>query len=290
MPCYHTWEPSHQLGLKPGLQLPCGWCIGCRIDRSRDWAIRCMHESKLHEQNCFITLTYADEHLPADRSLNHRHWQLFAKKLTKKRGPFRFYMCGEYGENFHRPHYHAILFGIDFPDKQPIRRLAERHAYFESAELSALWIHGYAQLGLLTLQSAAYVARYVMKKITGDRAQAHYTYIDEHGEMHQRKPEYNQMSRGGRTGRGLAYNFWKKHQTDFNQGNVIHNGHETKAPRYYDKLLADSNLPALEKAKQKRKNRALEITRRDTRSRRKKQHDEELTTLAKVGQLKRTLT
>jgi len=101
--------------IKEALNLPCGKCIGCRLDRSRQWAIRCMHEASLYERNCFITLTYSDEFLPNDRSVNVRHFQLFMKKLRKRFGPnIRFYHCGEYGEKTSRPHYHALLFNFDY--------------------------------------------------------------------------------------------------------------------------------------------------------------------------------
>jgi len=59
------------------ISLPCGQCIGCRLERSRQWAMRCIHEAQLHQNNCFITLTYDDEHLPKDLSLDHRDFQLF---------------------------------------------------------------------------------------------------------------------------------------------------------------------------------------------------------------------
>ncbi|MEO5355656.1 MAG: hypothetical protein H7835_21005, partial [Magnetococcus sp. XQGC-1] len=93
-----------------------GQCVGCRLERSRQWAIRVMHEASQHEHNCFITLTYNDDNLPANGSLNYRHFQNFMKRLRKYYVEFtvRFYMCGEYGENFARPHYHACIFAIMF--------------------------------------------------------------------------------------------------------------------------------------------------------------------------------
>ena len=104
------------------LDLPCGQCVGCRLERSRQWAMRCLHEAKMHDRNCFVTLTYNNDNVPADRSLNYRDFQLFMKRLRFHfRGvPIRFYMCGEYGEDFGRPHFHACLFGLDFPDKTRI--------------------------------------------------------------------------------------------------------------------------------------------------------------------------
>ena len=81
--------------------VPCGQCCGCRLERSRQWAIRCTHEASLHENNCFITLTFNDDNLPSDKSLDVRHFQLFMKRLRKQFGSnIRYYHCGEYGENF----------------------------------------------------------------------------------------------------------------------------------------------------------------------------------------------
>ena len=102
------------------IKLPCGQCIGCRIDRTKQWAIRCIHESKLHNKNCFITLTFNDEHLDSAGSLQKRDFQLFMKRLRKRfpNDNIRYYHCGEYGEQLNRPHHHACLFNFDFPDKK----------------------------------------------------------------------------------------------------------------------------------------------------------------------------
>ena len=106
-------------GVYSSLTLPCGQCIGCRLNYSRNWAIRCVHESSLHEHNCFITLTYNDENLPLNGSLDLKHFQDFMKRLRKKVSvPIRYFHCGEYGSRLQRPHYHLLLFGLDFPDKK----------------------------------------------------------------------------------------------------------------------------------------------------------------------------
>ena len=101
------------------VQLPCGQCIGCRLEKSRQWAMRIAHESSLYDQNCFLTLTFSDEHLPQNLSVSKRDLQLFMKRLRKHFAPrkIRFFQCGEYGELNMRPHYHSILFNVDFPDK-----------------------------------------------------------------------------------------------------------------------------------------------------------------------------
>ncbi len=132
MPCYHplsafqcadgsiVFHERRWYNTVKTLSLPCGQCIGCRLERSRQWAMRCMHEAQLHENNCFITLTYDNTHLPSDGSLHYKDFQLFIKRLRKKFGNtrIRYYMAGEYGENFGRPHFHACIFGHDFHDKK----------------------------------------------------------------------------------------------------------------------------------------------------------------------------
>ena len=170
------------------VSLPCGQCIGCRLERSRQWAMRCVHEAQLHEHNCFITLTYDDTHLPSDQSLHYRDFQLFIKRL-RKRFPttkISYYMAGEYGENFGRPHYHACIFGLDFHDKKLWKRTTSGSLIYRSSDLEALWPFGYSSIGDVNFESAAYVARYIMKKQTNKQ---HYQYSDlETGEIIQMTP------------------------------------------------------------------------------------------------------
>jgi hypothetical protein len=223
--------------------IPCGQCIGCRLERSRQWAMRCLHEASLYDQNCFITLTYNPEHLPSDRSLHMEDFQKFMKRLRRKFGNgIRFFHCGEYGSKNNRPHYHALLFNFDFPDRNHIEtRLGNK--YYTSEILNELWTDekgesiGFSLIGDVTFQSAAYVARYITKKVTGEKAENHYLGIDfETGECWDKKPEYVTMSR--RPGIGKAW--FDKHKNDvYPDDHVIINGKEMKPPKYYDKLLEE---------------------------------------------------
>jgi hypothetical protein len=220
--------------------VPCGQCIGCRLERSRQWAIRCVHEAQLHQKNCFITLTYNDEHLPANRSLDLRHFQLFMKRFrkvaAKHQAKLRFYHCGEYGEQFGRPHYHACIFGFDFPDKVRWMKNMSGDVLFRSPMLDELWSDergpiGFASVGEVTFQSAAYVARYIMKKVTGDVADDYYAWQDEYGEVHWRKPEYTTMSRG----KGIGADWLEKFKGDvYPDDFVVLKGRKMRPPRYYD--------------------------------------------------------
>jgi hypothetical protein len=209
------------------LKLPCGQCIGCRLEKSRQWAIRCAHEAQMYENNAFITLTFNDDFCP--NSLDVRHFQLFMKRLRKKYGSgIRFFHCGEYGEKHFRPHYHACLFNHDFMDKKPWK-ITNGHTIYRSAELEGLWScpttyasYGYSSTADVTFQSAAYVARYIMKKITGEASDAHYEG---------KKPEYTTMS--NRPGLGKAW--LNQYSSDIYPGDfVVINGKKMRPPKYYD--------------------------------------------------------
>lgn len=255
MPCYHPavayqgadgavhWVERSHLNIVRTLTLSCGQCIGCRLERSRQWAVRCMHEASLYPDNCFVTLTYSDEHLPDDRSLYYRHFQLFMKRLIKhaKKSGIRFYMCGEYGEEKNRPHYHAVIFNFDFPDKTYWSTGPDNHKLYKSELLDRLWGYGGCLLGSVTFQSAAYVARYVMKKVTGYQAYDHYECTSPvTGEITQLKPEFNSMSRGKLGGIGAPW--LRKFQTDvYPHDEVVVNGVPTRPPRFYDKIFQEAH-------------------------------------------------
>jgi len=195
-----------------------------------------MHEAQLHEENAFITLTYDKENLPQDSSLNKQHFQDFMKRLRFKLDPqkIRFFHCGEYGENFARPHYHAIIFGYGFPDRELLQDTGEQKLYI-SPLLTSVWGKGFTTVGEATFDSAAYVARYIVKKQTGDAADDHYWKIDERtGEAVKVEPEYITMSRRP----GIASAWYEKYgQEVYPSDSVITNGHEVKPPRFYDKLF-----------------------------------------------------
>jgi len=223
------WGPK---GENRPLSVPCGQCVGCRLERSRQWAVRCMHEASLHDDNCFITLTYDNEHLRDDRSLFYPHFQGFMKRLRARCGvKVRFYMCGEYGEQFGRPHYHALIFGFDFPDKY---KWAVRNGSqsFRSPLLEELWPYGNSEIGTVNFKSSAYVARYIMKKITGKAADEHY-FNPDNGTF--REPEFNRMSLKP----GIAAGWFEKFSSDvFPNDYVVVNGRKCRPPRYYDVLYS----------------------------------------------------
>lgn len=241
------------------LSLPCGQCRHCRADRARMWALRCYHEAQTTEQkrdpetgvplgNCFLTLTYDDEHLPEDWSVDVRHWQDFAKRLRYHYGKLRFFHCGEYGDENLRPHYHALIFGQDF--RQGAVRV--KKDLFTNKEIEKIWGMGIVGIGDVTFASACYVARYVMKKRTVPNAedpdvleaQAEYwsdyqRFNPETGEVWMVKPEYVTMSRNP----GIGSDWFHKYKNDvYPSDEVIAEGKRYRPPRYYDEKLDKEEL------------------------------------------------
>jgi len=252
-----TFKRSEATGSLASVSIACGQCRGCRLERSRQWAVRISHEAQTHTHNCFITLTYNDAHLPEDHSLDITHWQLFAKRFRKQEGPFRFYHCGEYGDTNGRPHYHACIFGHDFSaDRKRYTKTEQGHELHTSETLDRLWGKGFCQIGELTFQSAAYVARYVMKKQNGQAAADHYDQVDtDTGLITRLKPEYASMSR--RPGIGAAW--ISKYKTDvYPHDYVIVNGKKSRPPKFYDNQLSEFELEMLKarRATQGKKHRA----------------------------------
>ena len=249
MPCYHPIKAYRSKALTVNgkrslvfnqkdstgdvLEIPCGQCIGCRLERSRQWAVRISNEASLYDQNCFITLTYAPEYLPEGGSLVLEHFQKFLKRLRKKYGKsIRFFHCGEYGEQLGRPHYHACILNFDFPDKYHYRTTARGDRIFRSPSLEQLWPFGNSEIGTVTFESAAYVARYCTKKVTGSLAENHYSRLDaETGEIIQLKPEYVTMSRRP----GIGAPWLEKFSRDvYNHDLMVSRGHVMRPPRFYD--------------------------------------------------------
>ena len=236
-----TFNPSKAQNPKDRMELPCGRCIGCRLEKSKEWALRCYHESQMHEENIFITLTYRDQDLPAHASLDKSHFQKFIRALrqtTKQK--IRYYMCGEYGDKTSRPHYHALLFGYAFPD-QKLWAVRKEIRVYRSEILEQHWTKGNSEIGNCTFQSAGYVARYVMKKQNGARAKKYYG---------DRIPEYTQMSLRP----GIGKSWYRKYKKDIFPCDfcVTPDGRQMQVPQYYRNLLALEDPDLYEKLRQAR--------------------------------------
>ena len=146
------------------IEIPCGHCIGCKLDYSLDWAMRIVCEASQYDFNYFVTLTYADDCMPKDGLVSKRDLQLFNKKLRNKFGDgVRFFGCGEYGSKMLRPHYHVIYFNLPLTDLVSFGKNREGDNYYLSQELTDLWKKGFVLVADVSLKSAAYVARYSVK-------------------------------------------------------------------------------------------------------------------------------
>lgn len=242
--------------------------MGCKLESSRQWAVRIMHEKKSHSDACFLTLTYDPANLPPGNTLVLRDLTLFHKRAYKALGPIRYFSCGEYGEKNGRPHYHVLLLNKDFVDKKPVSSRSE-NPYFASKLLSVLWPHGQHIIGNVDFNSAAYVARYCTKKITGDKAADHYQG---------RTPEFLVMSR--RPGIGASY-FDKFQNEMFTHDNIIINGLPAPIPRFYNNKyakLSDTCEARLAVLKLARRRKISRVDKGTTRLRIK-----EVVTLAKLA-------
>lgn len=285
------------------MTIRCGNCIGCMIDDSRDWAARCMHEAKLHTHNCFLTLTISPEKLGTRIDLDHRDFQLAIKRLREsalqggtsdgpqehnpvlhsrheQRAIIRYHMCGEYGPLNSRPHYHANMFGINFADKQPWKKTEAGFQLYKSETLEKIWQLGQCSIGQLSWQTAAYTARYNMKK-AGEKNKKWEIINPETGEVITREPEYQKMSRNP----GIGKDWIKQYKTDvYPRGTIIVNSKELTTPRFYDDYYRTLDEGAYAQLKLKRQNeqgkRPVDITNSRIRA-------EETVTRAKLAFLKR---
>jgi len=229
--------------------LPCGQCIGCRLERSRQWAIRLMKELRLHDRACFVTLTYDDAHLPLTPSgkptLRKEDYTNFMKRLRFHFEPhrLRFFQCGEYGEKTNRPHHHAIIFGEDFcKDRERGPDSRSGFPQWVSPTLNKIWSHGHCTISEVSFESAAYVARYVLKKVTGSGSRFHYRG---------RVPEYITMSRNP----GIAAGYFDEFKDDMYPSDEIVPSIGRPAslpPKYFDTLLERMDPGLYDRVKKKR--------------------------------------
>lgn len=220
-----------------------------------------MHEAQLHSKSAFITLTMESGALHSSRNLDPppvpwsvdvRDWQKFARRLRKKIGPFRFLASGEYGDEKLRPHYHAVLFGIDFEDKV-FWKTENGSPLFVSPALARLWPFGMHTIGRVTFDSAAYVAKYTTKQVRGALSLLQYQR-EEGAKKWWVREEFALMSRRP----GLGKNWIRQFSEEtFPSDTVVSNGKEFKPPRYYLKDLEESRPDLADVLKGRRRVEAL---------------------------------
>lgn len=232
----HAWEPNEYTRtgkLKPvfklekgnkynPIQLPCGKCPGCRADQRRDWGVRCFHESQMHEQSAFITLTYRD----APPRLDKYHLDIFLKRLRNNYGKVRYFACGEYGGKTGRPHYHMLLFGHDFSGGRYVAQKSETR--YTNLAIEKLWEHGEIDICRLTPETCFYTAGYCLKK-SGDRD----TFA-----IQSRKPP-------------IGYDWVSNHWDNMRRlGHVVINGQINPIPRTYYRWMEQELEPVKLKKRQ----------------------------------------
>jgi len=240
------------------IALPCGQCIGCRLDKARSWAMRLHLEGFDHKESCFLTLTYDEENVPYGETLVTEDLRRFIKRLRNHFSParIRYYAVGEYGDDKGRPHYHAILFGADFHDRVVWRDRGD-YSIDTSRRLTSIWKHGLATVQSNSIEAAAYVSRYAVKKITGDKAKQHYEALDpETGEILQRLPEFARMSRNP----GIGSKWLEKYHGDLYPKGYVTDGKANKysPPEYFNKLFKKWYPEAFEKLRDERREEVFE--------------------------------
>jgi hypothetical protein len=284
MACYHPLTAWRSLKVNPSgkhplsftehevlpfskLEIPCGRCIGCRIDRSQQWGTRIMHEARYHEKTCFLLLTYDDQHLPEHGQLVPPDAKKFCKAVNDKFGPelrrlfghgVRYFLCGEYGDLTGRPHYHVILFGVDFAEDRKPWKKSGKHQLWRSETATRLWGRGNVDIGSLSEQSGEYAARYCLKKVNGEMAKDHYARIDPAtGEWFMLHAEFIRMS--NKPGIGRLFFDDPANRNMYDRGGFPRNrsSHLKKIPRYYDSQLEKVDPDRFEEIKRKRKKDAL---------------------------------
>lgn len=224
----------------------CRKCYGCKKERARQWSLRCVHEASLYERNCFVTLTMSTDFIKSRGhwSVDRADVQKFLKRLRKrfKDVKIRVYYASEYGTRYKRPHYHILLFNVDFDDKVFLKKTQAGSILYTSPTLSELWQYGYHSIGEVTQQSAAYAAQYTMNKLCSHELK-----------QYALKPEFQGFSNRPGLGRQWIENNWKE---VYPFDSCVVDGYEQKPPEYYDKVFGIISPSILKEVKQERLDQA----------------------------------
>lgn len=253
-------------------QIPCGHCWACKLNYAAQWATRIMAECSEHEHNYFITFTYDDINIPIPEETeyngkiftNDGTWtgSLYPNDITRfinslrryfhRKGHtgIKYYYAGEYGETTQRPHYHMIIMNCpldinefyDFHQDPTTKKL-----HWKSHEIENFWQEGMIDIGEVEYASAAYVARYCMKKITENTDKTIYWSKGMH-------PEFVRMSR--RPGIGITYYNENKYNIYENDEVIITsvkgNVNVIKPPKAFDQRFKEEHPEWWEKIQESR--------------------------------------
>jgi hypothetical protein len=256
-----VWSPYTRRVVDEYMNIPCGQCIGCRLQYSATWADRMMMELEDHKCAWFVTLTYEDSQLPVKDVVNEEtgevakvatlkksDLQKFFKRLRRRGQKIRYYASGEYGDNSYRPHYHAIMYGLELPDMKMWRTSKLGSRYYVSEWLNNVWSHGYCIIGEVSWETCAYVGRYVTKKAIGKKVKKHHLYgVDN---------EFASMSLKPGIGAGF-YDRYGKELFEHNQI-VLKGGRKAPIPKYFmGKLEVDD--PKLHEVISEKRREVMEL-------------------------------
>lgn len=290
---YKINHPNRGIVEAKAMPIPCGQCVGCRLDYSQQWATRCMLELPYHDEAWFVTLTYDDYHLDSGitfkgksdtpcltyysdpetgeafpaYSLRPDDLQKFMKRLRKKfyrtdkKGnliPIRFYACGEYGGQTQRPHYHGIIFGLKLDDLVFYKKNDLGQSLYNSESFQSCWSDdngriGYAVLAEVSWESCAYVARYMMKKQKGEGAKYYKKFNIE--------PEFTRMSNKPGIGRKYLEDHPEIYKYDQINISTLKGGIKVRPPKYYDRIFDDIAPEQMKEVKENRQVVAEAISR-----------------------------
>ena len=284
------------------IEIPCGKCIGCRIDYSKEWATRCMLEAKNYKYNAFITLTYNEENVRHTEGINIETGEtvdrltLHPEDITKfmkdlrrywkyhyNEDNIKFYLCGEYGETTGRPHYHIIAFNLHIRDLEPFFINKNKDQIYLSETINKIWKMGQTSIGEVTWQSCSYTARYVMKKLKGKDSKEIYELL---GII----PEFVRMSRNP----GIGRSYFEKNKAEIYQTDelFIEDGKgkvlTLKPVKYFDRLFDLDSPEAMQAIKlQRKKNAIISEKNRETKTNLTKKEYTKIKEINKIESLKK---
>lgn len=202
------------------MDVPCGKCYQCKKRRVMGWAFRLEQQLKVSKSQCFVTLTYDTDFLPIlpnlQHTLNPDDITNFFKRLRNyNQDKIKYYICGEYGTDTARPHYHILLYNAK------IETIQKAWSDVNGRPL------GHVHYGNVELPSVVYALKYIMKpgripEFNGD----------------QRISEFQRMSKG------LGKNYVTAAIKKYHLSDLVENCHLTfrdgkkiAMPRYYKNLI-----------------------------------------------------
>lgn len=239
---YSLEQLSYRYGSDNIIPLPCGKCLACRLNKGKEWAVRCVLEASLYDNNYFVTLTYDDQFLPASKEAARRDIQLFFKRLRQSVPGLRYFGCCEKGSHTKRFHHHIILFNCDLPDYRPLHRNINGGYLFDSKLVREAWSKGFITIGEVNYTTCGYVAQYASKKVFNDD-----------------KDEFIYMS----TKPGIGSAWLEKHYEIFKHDSIFGKfgfSNAVKIPRYFEKCYELINPEALSVLKGKRLDKSIGFT------------------------------